>query len=431
MKKLSTITALVLSSFSFYGQIVSIPDANFKNILVHTNCARLTSPTWLTDVDVNNDGEIQVSEALNVIKLDVSTDEFNNGGNIITLAGLESFTNLTELNCKGNSIASLDLSPFPNLVTLECSYNQLTNLNASVLPLLVDLRCSLNHINQLNLSGLINLNLVYCIYNNLSQIDLSGLSALEYFACDRNQISNITFANNGALKQLDCTQNALTSIDLQSLPNLITLWAENNAITTLNFNGLQFLNIVNVQNNSLTQIDLSQAPQLDHLICSNNPNLTTINVRNNHFSSGDPDLLDFPFRFEDLPSLSSICLDNGEQNYLINTNYNVSGNVQIFGGENCDIPLSISVNSTSDFDMNNQVVLYPNPVNNEITVECKAPVLPQSILIYNALGQLVKTVPLSNASKTKTWDVTALTSGTYFIEIISKQGKTTKKFVKM
>jgi len=431
MKKLYFSALFICISVWSFGQIVNIPDVNFKNRLVYTNCAQLPSPPWPVDVDSNNDGEIQVSEAANVLKLDVSTNEFNTVGNILSLDGLASFANLTELNCKGNAIANLDISPFANLGTLECSYNQLTNLDVSVLANLEDLRCSKNQLTQLNVSGLTNLKLIYCIYNNLTQVDLSGLTALESFQCDANELTNITFSNNGALKYLGCSENALTSLDLQALPNLVTLWAISNGITTLDFNGLNFLTTVDLDSNSLSQIDVSQAPLVNLLNCSNNPNLTNINVRNNYFSYGDPDLLYFPFRFDDLPSLSTICMDDGEQNWLIYTNYNSSGNVQIFGGPNCDIPLVIDVNSTSDFDLKNAVVLYPNPAKNTVNLNVASGVNMQSVSIFNALGQLVKTLAVSELSSSSSIDVSDLKTGPYFMEINTNQGKTTKKFVKL
>ncbi len=431
MKKLYFFLSLLCCTSLSFGQIVNIPDVNFKNRLVYTNCAQLPSPPWPTDVDSNNDGEIQVSEAANVLTLDVATNEFNTVGNILSLDGLANFINLRELNCKGNAIANLDVSPFTNLITLECSYNQLTNLDVSGLSNLEDLRCSKNQLTQLNVTGLNNLKLIYCIYNNLTQIDLSGLTALENFQCDGNEMTNIAFSNNGALKYLACSENALTSLDLQALPNLLSLYAVSNGITALDFNGLNFLTTVELGLNSLTQIDVSQAPLVNQLNCSNNPNLTNINVRNNYFSYGDPDLLYFPFRFDDLPSLSTICMDDGEQNWLIYTNYNSSGNVQVFGGPNCDIPLVIDTNSTSDFDLKNTVVLYPNPAENTVNVSVAPSVNIQSISIYNPLGQLVKTLTANEINTSLAIDVTTLKTGTYFMEINSNQGKKTKKFVKL
>lgn len=431
MKKMYFSSLCFCISLWSFGQIVNIPDVNFKNRLVSSNCAQLTSPAWPTDVDTNNDGEIQVSEAANVLKLDVSTNEFNTVGNILSLDGLSNFLNLTELNCKGNAIANLDVSPFTNLISLECSYNQLTNLDVSSLVNLLELRCSKNQLTQLNVSGLTNLKLIYCIYNQLTQMNLSGLAALENFQCDANQISSLIMGNNLALQGISVSQNLLTSLELQSAPNLIVLWASNNAITALNFNGLSSLNSVELAANALTAIDASQAPLLNRLNCAGNPNLTSINIRNNYFSFGDPDLLDFPFRFDDLPNIASICMDDGEQNYLLATLYNSNPEVQIFGGPNCDLPLEINTNSTNDFDLKKMVILYPNPATNAININCASGVSLKSIAIYNPLGQLVKTLTASEINTSLGIDVSALKTGTYFMEINHTEGKKIKKFVKL
>ena len=59
---MKTIIILIILTLYFNisnGQIVNIPDANFKNALIDEG------------VDTNNDGEIQVSEAEAVISLNV------------------------------------------------------------------------------------------------------------------------------------------------------------------------------------------------------------------------------------------------------------------------------------------------------------------------------------------------------------------------
>jgi hypothetical protein len=154
-------------------------------------------------------------------------------------------------------------------------------------------------------------------------------------------------------------------------------------------------------------------------------------VRNNYLSWGDADLLDFPFRFENLPNLLSICMDNGEQNNLINTNYNLSGNVHIFGGENCDIPLQISTAATANFNLDGAIDLYPNPADNTINISTQSNIMVQTVNIFNALGQSVKSDTIGNLSKTSTIDITNLKTGTYFIEILTDSGKTTRKFIKL
>lgn len=431
MKKLSFLLYLSFSFSCSFGQIVNIPDVNFKNRLVNTNCAQLTSPAWLTDVDTNNDGEIQVTEAQQVLKLDVSTNEFNTNGNIFNLDGLQSFTNLTELNCKGNSISMLEVSSFPNLLKLDCSYNQLTDLNLTGVSNLTSLNCSKNLLTQLDVFGLTNLQLIYCIYNNLTQLDLSGLTALQNFQADVNPMSNLILGNNGALEFLVVSENELTALDLQQTPNLKYLEASANAITDLNFSGLNQLRNVDVSSNNLSSIDLSQNPLLNALFCTNNPNLSTINVRNNLLSGGDPDLLYWPFRFENLPNLASICMDEGEQDWLQFTSYNSGGNAQVFGGPNCNIPLEIGTNSSSEFDWENTFVVAPNPGKSNVSISSTASAVLKSITVYNALGQFIQAVPVFNPTTNLNLDVSHFSAGSYVLKLTTDRGNSFVKFVKL
>jgi hypothetical protein len=75
--------------------------------------------------------------------------------------------------------------------------------------------------------------------------------------------------------------------------------------------------------------------------------------------------------------------------------------------------------------------VYPNPVKNNLNISIDSGISIQSIIIHNPLGQLVKTLVTDEIDASLTIDVTDLKSGTYFIEINSNQGKTTKKFVKL
>ncbi len=64
MKSSISIFLLLFFTVSSHAQIVNIPDANFKNALVNTNCVDIDGDgIGDIDADTNNDGEIQVSEA--------------------------------------------------------------------------------------------------------------------------------------------------------------------------------------------------------------------------------------------------------------------------------------------------------------------------------------------------------------------------------
>lgn len=89
MKKI--LLFLLLISGIAEAQIVNITDANFKAKLLSarpTNNIAFNASYEAIKIDLNDDGEIQYSEALNVSELRVPSS------NIASLVGIESFSNL-------------------------------------------------------------------------------------------------------------------------------------------------------------------------------------------------------------------------------------------------------------------------------------------------------------------------------------------------
>src|SRR3954463_14569725 len=84
---------LLLFTGMVKAQIVNIPDPNFKAKLlaadvtnsIASTATNATIPNTFNKIDVNNDGEIQQSEAAAVTLLDVNTS------NIADLTGIEEF----------------------------------------------------------------------------------------------------------------------------------------------------------------------------------------------------------------------------------------------------------------------------------------------------------------------------------------------------
>lgn len=120
----------VLTSFHLItgsDEIVYIPDAAFKTKLLQASISNQTAKDINGNnmvVDINDDGEIQVSEILNVYRLQVYQS------NIEDLTGIEAFTNLIYLDCSGNNIQQLDLSSNVNLEVFWAIFNpQLGYLN--------------------------------------------------------------------------------------------------------------------------------------------------------------------------------------------------------------------------------------------------------------------------------------------------------------
>ena len=80
------------------------------------------------------------------------------------------------------------------------------------------------------------------------------------------------------------------------------------------------------------------------------------------------------------------------------------------------------------FEFSNYFELAPNPTQNLLYIRSKNQIELSSISIYNTLGQLVLVIP--NAKETSSIDVSHLTSGTYYIQVVSDQGSSNSKFIK-
>ena len=72
---------------------------------------------------------------------------------------------------------------------------------------------------------------------------------------------------------------------------------------------------------------------------------------------------------------------------------------------------------------------YPNPVSGMLNIQSKWNIVLSSVNIYNALGQLTIVIP--NANQISAIDVSALKTGTYFMQINTNQGASNVKFIKM
>src|SRR5690606_11718894 len=233
MKKIYITPALLFCALS-QAQIVNIPDANFKFSLVNEEVADLNGNNiYDSDVDTNNDGEIQVAEAESVIGLLV------NNKDISSMIGIETFLNLENLNYSSNLFTSLDISQNTNLSYLKCGGSQLTTLDTS---------------NNLNLLGL---NLFHS--SSLATLDVSLNFNLVSLDCSFSQIVSLDLSQNYNLRNLDCSFSRIEVLDLSQNPNLENVFCQ--------FTHLSILNIKNGNNNILF-----------NMFAYDNPNLFCIQV---------------------------------------------------------------------------------------------------------------------------------------------------------
>jgi uncharacterized repeat protein (TIGR01451 family) len=202
----------ILLGFNVEAQVINIPDANFKNALVNTLCVgNLVNNNFNADVDTNDDGEIQVSEAVAVTRLSVP----NQG--ITDLTGIEAFQNLHSLNCDSNQIAALTINNFFNLVSLYCSYNDMTSLTVT---------------------NCFNLNQFSCNDNLMTTIDLTTTSVSRCFIQSNPNLITINLKNGVTM---DSSYAGRVTASAQAIPppppsmigwnpNLTSICADDNEV---------------------------------------------------------------------------------------------------------------------------------------------------------------------------------------------------------
>jgi len=340
MKKILLFITLI--SFGFAkGQIVNIPDINFKNKLINHNPI----------IDTNNDNEIQNSEAV-AFQGVVKVQNHTNTGLIENLTGIEEFINITGLHCYGNLITTLDVSQNTQIIELYCSGNLLNDLNIAGLNNLTYFSCDDNNLSSLDVSGLtIEGEGLYCNNNNLTSLILNN-STINYISCDNNNLTELDLSSVNSVYSLDCSNNQLSNIIFNNNVNLNYINCNNNNLSNLNLNGLINLQNLFCSNNVIATLDLSNKFNLTRLNCSNNLDLNYINLRNgNNINYNIDPTLD---NFINLPSLETICVD--ELNNLDFINFiNNQVNHSIAYTEYCSLLPSQSnlINGIVQLDLNN------------------------------------------------------------------------------
>ena len=88
-----------------------------------------------------------------------------------------------------------------------------------------------------------------------------------------------------------------------------------------------------------------------------------------------------------------------------------------------------NLNSAAFEERNSYVSVYPNPVNNSLTLKTAPNNQINSIKLYDISGRIVLTKTEINASS-KMLNLEGLTSGSYFVKITTNKGTITKKIIK-
>lgn len=264
MKKIYFLLLALGLFTSVNAQIINFPDANFKVKLLQSgpsNPIAFYSNGMGFEIDTNNNGEIEETEALNVTNLRLSNS------NIISVEGINYFRNLRYLYVDGNQMSTLSVTDLLNLRELNCNNNQLASIN------------------------------------------LVNLPRLAFLDCINNQLVSLNLPNLPSLRHLECSQNQISSLDLRNLSSLTYLYCNDNLLTEINVN--ENLNALFCSNNQLNSLDLSDSHDLRFLNCSYNP-LTFLFLKNNSLERDlvGETVVSQVFNFSNIPNLRYICADD-------------------------------------------------------------------------------------------------------------------------
>lgn len=382
-----------------FSQNVVFGDPNLKALLTSTDSVNYIAYSetdgYITSIDTNGDGEIQVSEAQAVWKLGILY------ANVSSLDGLEAFSNLRALDvfglsltdqevdfsvypelkylnagyCQltsaqinnlqhleyaympGNGLTSIALTNLPALQQIDLSNNGLQTLTLENLPQLTLLGVAGNQLSTLVLSGMPLMSQLNVSSNQLTSLDLSGMPALTVLSADGNQLSSLDLSQNPSLIILLARQNLLTELSLPTMPDLFQVALGQNLLTSFNLGSQPNLKILDVTNNQLTTLDVSGATTLEDLYVdsnyltsldlSNNPTLRVLQCSNNQITS---------LATESMTSLS-----------YINCNFNQLTELVLPDGPYL-YGVYCSDNQISSLDLSGQEYLsYLNVANNQLT----------------------------------------------------------------
>ena len=194
---------------------------------------------WLLrNFDSDADGVLSTSEAAMIDDIRVNTD------GIASLAGLESFPNLTYLDASGTRtgdtgaglLSSIDARSNSKLSVIYAPHNRIGSL---ILPddpkALTRLELPVNCLESIDLRSCSSLSLVSLASNLIVSIDVSGMDALEELHLDDNPLERIVIGN-------------------------------------------KMLRYINLHGTSITEVDFSRCPRLDLADCSGCPDLKTIHL---------------------------------------------------------------------------------------------------------------------------------------------------------
>lgn len=172
-----------------------------------------------------------------------------------------------------------DFSDCTSLLNIELDANRLTGLILSGCVALDSVVCSNNDLAELDVSGCTVLRSLWVQFNELNEIGELPQS-LRFLMCGNNNISELDMSNTPLMTVLDCSENPnLTSINVANCSGLQILSGWQCDLTELDLSNCSGITSLQVHQNNITELDVTNCPNLIDLYCFNN-NISELDVTN-------------------------------------------------------------------------------------------------------------------------------------------------------
>jgi hypothetical protein len=368
MKKLliamTAIFFLITGSLTYAEEeVVYIPDPHFKEYLV--NFPAPETP----EIDVNMDGEIQISEAESY-----SGWLIIEGEDISDLTGLQTFSGVFDISLKNMKLSYLDISEMQSLADLTLS------------DIIAD---------SINISGCKNIGEITATGISCELIDIRGGERL--YSCKLNNIDKRLNHIEGLedciyLAFMSIKNSSIRSLPIESLPRLVVFESTGNQFLTIDLSNKTKLTKCTVEDESVLSLSVRNG---------NNTRMDIMKVRN-------------------CPELDCIEVDNpkySEANWRNGDTTNFKFDAQIVFSTDC--------NSCLREMEQTQISIYPNPAGEYLYIAAESEkIMPYEII--DIKGETVQSGELVQTRGVTKVDLNLLVKGTYFVRI----GESTKKFIK-
>lgn len=385
--------------------ITDIPDPNFEQALIDLNID-----------DGPLDGRVNTNNINTLTSLDV------HGKSIADLTGIEDFVALEWLECGANQLQILDVSNLSALKRLDCYNNQLQALDVSMNTALERLDCSNNSIQVLDVSAATALIDLTCDHNELIVLDLSNNAFLENLYCYKNNLTqlNVKNGNNQILKNFHAGVNQLDCINVDNVTDaainagIYSTWVyDNEEGANVQYSEACGLPLAVELLSFSAEKQLGQA----RLFWEMGTSLPSKSFELEHSRDGKS--------FETLTETATIPSVYHYQ--YLHTSPHLGRNYYRLKLQELDGRFAYSSVIIMDWQQENETLqIFPNPVDDYLTLKSPHSSVVYNIRIFNQLGQVV----WFQQNLSSNIDVSVLPKGLYVLEAVVNGRSVQRSFVK-